>query len=262
MWCLFSGGNDSTVLAHRCRDHYDGLAFIDTGTAVPGVAEFIREYAHWLDKPLRVMHASDAYRRMVLGGDVLRDGTVRTGLGFPGPAMHGRAYGALKENQIRALLRESKTGHQRRSRVLFLTGLRRAESRRRANREPINRERRSSAVFANPLLNWSSAHMAAYRRAHRIPESDAAALLHRSGECNCGAFASAEHERAMLKALYPDFFASIEALETEADAAGLRWCRWGGYDRAGNRATQAAKRAPGPLCEACDARQSANVDAS
>jgi asparagine synthetase B (glutamine-hydrolysing) len=47
VWCLFSGGNDSTVLAHRCREHYQGLAFVDTGTAVPGVAEFVREYAEW-----------------------------------------------------------------------------------------------------------------------------------------------------------------------------------------------------------------------
>ncbi len=66
----------------------------------------------------------------------------------------------------------------------------------------------------------------------------------------------------MLKKLYPDFFGSIEALEAEAEAAGLRWCRWGGYDHDGNRATQAAKHAPGPLCEACDARQSATSDAS
>jgi hypothetical protein len=47
-----------------------------------------------------------------------------------------------------------------------------------------------------------------------------------------------------------------------AKVAGLRWCRWGGYDHAGNRATQAAKPASGPLCEACDARQSATVAAS
>ena len=61
-WCLFSGGNDSTVLAHRCREHYDGLAFIDTGTAVPGVAEFVTEFAEWIGKPLRVLHAGDAFR--------------------------------------------------------------------------------------------------------------------------------------------------------------------------------------------------------
>ena len=67
VWCLFSGGNDSTVLAHRCREHYQGLAFIDTGTAVPGVAEFVREYAEWIGKPLRVLQPADAFRVMVLG---------------------------------------------------------------------------------------------------------------------------------------------------------------------------------------------------
>jgi len=78
--------------------------------------------------------------------------------------------------------------------------------------------------------------------------------MHRSGECNCGAFASAAHERATLKALYPDFFRGIEALEAEVEAAGLRWCRWGGYDRDGNRATDVARQAPGLLFEACDSR--------
>ncbi|MBS1885651.1 MAG: hypothetical protein JSU06_00515 [Actinobacteria bacterium] len=35
--CLLSGGTDSGVLAHRCREHYDELLYIDTGTAIPGV---------------------------------------------------------------------------------------------------------------------------------------------------------------------------------------------------------------------------------
>lgn len=63
---LFSGGNDSTVLAHRCRDHYEQLAFIDTGTAVPGVREFVEMFALWLGKPLIVLEAGERYRNMVL----------------------------------------------------------------------------------------------------------------------------------------------------------------------------------------------------
>jgi phosphoadenosine phosphosulfate reductase len=243
------------VLAHRCREHYDGLAFIDTGTAVPGVAEFVRDFARWVDKPLRVLRAGDAYRRLVLGGTVRRNGNVDQPLGFPGPAMHTRCYKALKESQLRILLRESKIGHSRRARVLFLSGVRRAESRRRVNRPAIDRLRGTAAVFVNPLIDWTDLDMLRYRRRHHLPESDAAALMHRSGECNCGAFASAAQERATLKALYPEFFASIEALEAEAEAAGLRWCRWGGYDRDGNRATDVSKQAPGLLCESCDSRQ-------
>ncbi len=255
VWCLFSGGNDSTVLAHRCRTHYDGLAYIDTGTAVPGVAEFVREFALWVNKPLRVLSAKDAYRRLVLGGTVRRNGTIERGIGFPGPAMHGRTYERLKEQQIISFLRECKEGRSRRARVLFLSGVRRAESRRRAKRAPITRLHRTSAVFVNPLISWTDLDVLRYRRQHHLPESDAAALLHRSGECNCGAFASAAQERAMLKALYPEFFQSIETLEAEAEAAGLRWCRWGGYDRDGNRATDASRQAPGLLCESCDSRQ-------
>lgn len=80
VWCLFSGGNDSTVLAHRCREHYDGLAFIDTGTAVPGVTEFVAEFSQWIGKPLRVMHVANAVppplARRVL------EGAIRPGGGW------------------------------------------------------------------------------------------------------------------------------------------------------------------------------------
>jgi 3'-phosphoadenosine 5'-phosphosulfate sulfotransferase (PAPS reductase)/FAD synthetase len=287
-WCLFSGGHDSTVLAHRCRERYQGLAFIDTGTAVPGVVEFVREYADWIGKPLRVLHAGDAYRTMVLGDlvwwarfitahdrepsltieafiarDTRRHGRASGGElgqvphGFPGPGAHGRAYNRLKERQIMALLRESKAGHSRRSRVLFLSGVRRAESRRRAKREAINRLPGKSAVFAAPLIDWTGGDMLRYRVEHQIPESAASALLHRSGECQCGAFANASEERAMLKALYPAFFAGIEQLEREALEAGIRWCLWGGYDAHGNRAGDGSREKPGLLCESCEARQHA-----
>jgi DNA (cytosine-5)-methyltransferase 1 len=288
VWCLFSGGNDSTVLAHRCREHYDGLAWIDTGTAVPSVAEFVAEFAEWIGKPLRVLHAGDAYRHMVVG-DLLwwarfisahdrdpglsvaafmdRDRRIHGKVsgrelgqppyGFPGPGAHGTTYWRLKGGAIEALLRESEQGHPRSARVLFLSGVRRAESRRRAKRNAIERAPGKAAVFANPLIDWTGEDMRSYRREHRIPESPAAALLHRSGECNCGAFANADGEREMLKALYPDWFAGIEALEAEAQAAGVRWCRWGGYDIDGNRAGAVTRQKPGMLCESCEARQHA-----
>jgi 3'-phosphoadenosine 5'-phosphosulfate sulfotransferase (PAPS reductase)/FAD synthetase len=290
VWCLFSGGNDSTVLAHRCREHYDALAWIDTGTAVPGVAEFVAEYATWIGKPLQVLHAGDAYRHMVLGdllwwarfisahdhdpdlsvavfmdrdrhihGKVTSRDLGQPPHGFPGPAAHGTTYWRLKGRAVEALLRETKQGHPRSARVLFLSGVRRAESRRRAKRNAIERAAGKAMVFANPLIDWSNEDMHCYRRDHEIPESPAAALLHRSGECNCGAFANADGEREMLKALYPDWFAGIEALEAEAQAAGIRWCRWGGHDIHGNRAGEVSRQKPGILCESCDARQHASA---
>jgi len=238
--CLFSGGNDSTVLAHRCREHYDRLVFIDTGTAVPGVREFVESFAEWIGKSLTVHEAGDAFRRMVLGD-------TGPAFGFPGPAQHGRAYTRIKERQLEAMLREAKAGRPRSARVLALTGVRRSESARRASRMPITR--RSSLVFANPLIDWTNAAMRRYRVEHELPESDVAALIHRSGECNCGAFAE-PGEREMLASLWPEWFeATIASLEREAETAGVPACRWG------ERPPDTTPGDVGPLCSSCEFRQ-------
>lgn len=251
-FCLFSGGGDSLVTAHRCRDHYEELVFIDTGTAVPGVLDFVEECAEWLDKPLRVMRQDfDAYRLLVLGGEDWK-GDSWQGLGFPGPAQHGRAYNRLKERCLEALLREAKRGHPRTARVMALTGVRRAESARRSKREPINRKH--AMVFVNPLIDWTDAEMARYKADHALPVSDVTALLHRSGECNCGAFAE-PGEREMLRDLWPEWFEErIGAMEREAEARGLPFCRWGA-----GRGVVPVEPA-GELCSTCEFRQMAIIE--
>jgi 3'-phosphoadenosine 5'-phosphosulfate sulfotransferase (PAPS reductase)/FAD synthetase len=284
-YCLFSGGNDSTVLAHRCRDQYDALAYIDTGTAIPGVRDFVEAYAAWVDKPLRILeHDHDAYRRMVLGsdewwaeytarrdqvddelrrrGDYVTPGLTAAGFnenlrwegnqtlaaqgphGFPGPASHRYAYIRLKERQVARLVRESKS--ESGDRVMLLTGVRRAESvRRMGTTAPIRRE--GAQVWVAPLVDWSNERMRAYRAEHVLPESDVAALLHRSGECNCGAFA-APGEREDMEQLYPTWFDErIGSLEREATRLGIPRCRWS--DRSHETADAA-----GPLCSDCQLR--------
>lgn len=223
--CLFSGGHDSTVLAHRCRAHYDSLAFIDTGTAIPGVREFVETFATWIGKPLRILESGDAYRRLVLGLHKKDPPPGWRPYGFPGPAGHNRAYNQIKERQLRVLRAELQDGHRRGARVLMLSGIRRAESQRRKSRPEVSFH--GSIVFANPLIDWTAREMAAYRSDHALPESDVAALLHRSGECNCGSFA-APGERELLQQLWPAWFdATIASLEREAEQAGIGSCRWG-----------------------------------
>jgi 3'-phosphoadenosine 5'-phosphosulfate sulfotransferase (PAPS reductase)/FAD synthetase len=218
---LTSGGKDSTTVAHRVKDHlWQGLAYIDTGTAVPGVEEFVLRFARWLREPLRILRSGDAFREMVLGNG------ISPPLGFPGPAQHHRAYQRLKERQLEALRRDLKDG-KRGGKVLFVTGLRRAESQRRKARAPITEV--GSMGFVNPLIDWTNEDVRRYHAEHKIPESDVAALLHKSGECNCGSFASSyDGEREMLEALWPEWFENtIASLEREAEAAGIEHCRWG-----------------------------------
>lgn len=256
-FCLFSGGGDSQALALRCRDHYEALVFIDTGTAIPGVIEHVREFASWIGKPLHEMREYEddpfqAYRNLVLGTDEDHAHVPNwKPLGFPGPGQHGRAYNRLKERQIERLLRETKAGQHRYAKVLFLTGVRRAESQRRAKRASITQKR--GMIYANPLIDWGNAQTRIYRDHSGAPASDVAALMHRSGECNCGAFAVEHDERAMLKSLWPAWWARIEALEDEAEAAGVQWCRWGGFDVNGERAGGDPDPA-GELCTSCELR--------
>lgn len=256
--CLFSGGGDSTVLAHRCREDYNRLAFIDTGTAAPGVIDFVKSYAEWLGKPLTIMSAGDAYERMVLGGTVMKRGEhagqIEDGFGFPGRGHHNKAYSRLKERQIEALLKEAKEGHPRNSTVIFLSGIRRAESQRRAKRESVTK--RGGAVFCNPLIDWTDREMEEYRRWFGLPKSEPAALMHRSMECNCGAFADAEDERQMMQALWPTWWEeTFGRLEREAEARGIKYCRWGGYDKDGNQAGNQDVGEAGLLCSSCEFRQ-------
>lgn len=287
-FCLFSGGDDSGVLAHRCRRHYDALFFIDTGIAIPGVLEFVRDYARWLGKPLITKSSAGAYRRLVIGDErwwhryrredrglsleqfKARDkrlhgqyeGTVRPGgyqlgyypWGFPGVGGHGKAYSQLKERRIEELIAEAKVGRPRSANVLLLSGVRRAESRTRSKYLPLSE--RGAGKYVNPLIDWTAAEMGRYRSEHEIPRSDVAALLHRSGECNCAARGSWWEERGLLKSFWPRWFEeTIESLEAEAEALGVRWCRWGGFDLEGNRAGAEGEEEPGPLCARCVSEQ-------
>ena len=216
VFALFSGGSDSSVLLHGAhtawlRGELTAAVHIDTGTALPGVRAHAEEFCGRLDVELKVYEAGDAYARMVRR------------YGVPGPGAHLYSYVWLKERQIDELVRQHK--RKRSDRIMLLSGARVAESVRRMGKASAI-ERDGAQVWVNPLLYWDDAAMLTYRARAGIEPSEAAALMHRSGECNCGAYAS-KGEREMLQALYPEWFEStIAPLEDEAEALGLP-CRWG-----------------------------------
>lgn len=246
VFVLFSGGGDSSVLAHWAkqtfRDELDAAVYIDTGTALPGVREFVEMFCRTFDIPLKVYEAGpEAYRALVLEQG-----------GLPGPAGHGRAYTRLKERQIEALVRDHKT--HRCDRIMLLTGKRRSESKRRG-RTTAGVERRGAQLYVNPLIDWTSDDMRSYRASHGLPVSEVGALIHRSGECNCGAFA-AGGEREMLRSLWPDWFErTIASLEREAEQRGVTACRWG-------ERPPEVRESPGPLCSDCTLWQEQHEEAA
>lgn len=247
-FALFSGGNDSGVLVHWAQPYIDAAVYIDTGTALPGVREHVEAFTARYDIPLLVYEAGDAYERMV----TVPGPNMDRPLGFPGPGKHIYPYSALKERQVERLVREHK--QERTDRIALLTGVRAAESMRRMGKMSAI-ERKGAQVWVAPLLHWSNEAMREYREKFKLPQSDVAALIHRSGECNCGAFA-APGEREMLASLYPEFEAWISDLERRAEAAGAINCRWGKRPPASQIPGQ-LELAPGPMCVGCSAEEAA-----
>lgn len=270
---LFSGGNDSTVLAHLFREHATHAGHANTGVGVERTRQYVRDVCASWGLPLlerSAPRAVDSYRAIVLDQ------------GFPGPGHHYKMFQRLKERALRTIRAELVgPGRTRSHRVIFLAGRRRAESQRRTNIPEFERD--GSVVWISPLVNWTKPDMTTYRIMMRregvaVPVNEVSDLIHMSGECLCGAFAH-ENERAEISMWFPEAFAEIALLEAEiADRDDIPDYRktWGwGWEKHEimKRLKQQAKTpglqvddvmalleadmtpsTSGPLCSSCDAR--------
>jgi 3'-phosphoadenosine 5'-phosphosulfate sulfotransferase (PAPS reductase)/FAD synthetase len=237
---LYSGGNDSSVLAHLMRSKATHIGHANTTIGIEATRQFVRDQAAEWGMPLLERFPPETYRELVI-----KDG-------FPGPAKHWKMYTRLKERCIEQMQREIITNPHK-ERVLFLAGRRRAESERRA--AIAEHERKGSRVWVSPLANWSNDHMAEYRAMYAVPVNPVTQDLHMSGECLCGAFA-APGELEMVKFFYPGVADEIESIEAEVAAAGHPHprCRWGWGADEDWRAIERSLDRSGPMCSSCDAR--------
>lgn len=253
---LYSGGNDSTTVAHMFRDVATHAAHANTGIGIEQTRQFVRDTCAAWGLPLIEKHPEPGgtYRDLVLGRCRARTGprkgTVVWQGGFPGPAAHWLMYQRLKERALEQVRRELITNPWR-ERVLFIAGRRAEESDRRkhlAAVQPI--ERRGSTVWVSPIVGWTKLDLNAYRDAHPdVPRNEVSDALHMSGECLCGAFAH-EGELDEIGFFYPEVAAEIRALGEEMRAAGIpeERCTWGWG------ATKDKPSRTGPMCSSCSSR--------
>lgn len=219
VFCLFSGGHDSTTATQigmewaKTRRLRPLVAHVNTGTGIKETRDHVLRLADQQGWELIELHPPRSYRSLVLE------------MGFPGPGYHDRlAYPRLKARCFRYLGRMAPEGR----RVMLITGIRREESSRRiAHVERIQVDaNEKDLLWAAPIWDWTKVdcnHFMADRGLPRNPVSD---LLHISGECLCGAMARPD-ELAEIGRWFPEKAGEIMALEDEAEAAGLRACRWG-----------------------------------
>lgn len=254
---LFSGGNDSTTLAHLFRDRATHAAHANTGIGIEQTRQFVRDTCKEWGLPLieKYPPAGEGYRDLVLGECLAKagpgKGTPVWTKGFPGPAAHWLMYQRLKERALRQVRNDLVT-NPRKERVIFLAGRRAPESGRRSARfrsgQLVPVERNGSIVWASPLISWTKLDLNAYRRRFPdVPRNEVADLLHMSGECLCGAFAK-PGELDEIADWFPEVAQEIRDLEAEAEARDLPHCRWGW----GGGKEKPSKS--GPLCSSCDAR--------
>jgi 3'-phosphoadenosine 5'-phosphosulfate sulfotransferase (PAPS reductase)/FAD synthetase len=241
---MFSGGNDSTTLAHLMQGRLTHLGHANTGIGISQTRHFVRKIAaDYFNLPLiekSSPRAIDGYRHLVLER------------GFPGPAQHWKMYQRLKERAFNAMRDELvSSGYQ--ERVLFVAGRRRDESSRRAEVPELERER--SIMWVSPMVLWTKLDLNLYRSEFDIPVNPVSEILHMSGECLCGSFAKpgefewlvewfGDDEGVQLIAELEDLLEGREDIPPERRKWG-----WGAYSK--NRLELMSRAKVGRLCAAC-----------
>lgn len=234
---LFSGGHDSltsTALAAEMPG-FVAAAHINTGIGIEETREFVRETCRRQGWPLIELHAERTYEDLVL-----------TRGGFPsGPKSHSSMYWYLKQKQVNKLVREHKQGAT--GRVVLVTGIRKAESTRRMGAGISVPERRDGAkIWLNPILDWTARQCSEFMAARGLVRNPVVDLLHRSGECLCGALAHRDEIRE-IELWFPQAAERIHALEAKARELGLRGQRWAAASSRKNRDQTVALA----MCNSC-----------
>lgn len=236
-FALFSGGHDSLCSTHLAMTTgvADTVVHINTGVGIEQTRSFVRDTCAAHGWPLIEMHPD---------GKTYRDLVAEKGMPG-GPKAHNTMYYWLKQRQIRRLVREHK--QHRGDRVRLVTGIRVQESERRLASVMAAPEHRIGAqLWTNPILDWSKADCNAYMAQHGLARNVVVDLLHRSGECLCGALAH-HSEMRELERWFPDAAAELHTYEQLARDHGHLEDVWAG------RLTVSRTQMRLPLCHSCEA---------
>lgn len=238
---LYSGGNDSTTVAHLFLGLATHAVHANTTIGVEQTRQFVRDTCAAWNLPLIEKYAPQTYADLVRAH------------GFPGPGHHFKMYQRLKERCLDAARIDLGVHRSRTKRALFIAGRRRDESARRAD-IPFH-EADGSVIWVSPLAEWTKLDLNTYRLMNPdVPRNPVADSLHMSGECLCGSFAKVG-ELEMVGDYFPEVREEIEALELEIrdrDDIPPHRRTWGWGPHNGDVAPTRRPRV-GRLCSSCDA---------
>jgi len=194
LWVLFSGGKDSTSVAHylASQNKLDGCIFLDTGIGTPDIIPFVKSICEKRGWRLEIARTPRSYENMV------------ERYGFPRHYSHNMYMTGLKLHALQVF--KKKFG-----KVDLASGVRYAESKRRFQNVKEVSIIAGMKCYA-PIADWTTKQVWNYIRENNLEISPAYQKLHISGDCLCGAFAQKE-ESMILKIFYPEVFERITKLE-------------------------------------------------
>lgn len=220
---LLSGGDDSAPACYIASLHplFKGALHIDTGIGIQQTRDHVSSVCKQRKWSLAVMRAVDYVDAKGQSHPAIYEEICKF-LGFPGPAQHGLMYQRLKERQLSMFERQQGYGPKPGERVLYVSGVRSQESNRRKKNTTGKPVRKGRTIWAAPIYDWSKKDCQLCRRYAGIKRNPVAELIHKSGECLCGAFAE-KGELAELAVWFPEVAQRIRNLEAEVRAAGFPW---------------------------------------
>jgi len=202
VFALFSGGHDSlcsTSIASTFR-HFDGVIHIDTGIGLKETRCFVEETC-----------SKRGWKLFVVGPQCGTYEKIVKRTGFPGPATHGVIYRQLKDTPLRAFARSFIGASD--DTVLLVSGIRRSESRKRKDKaQAVKKD--GQIVWCSPIIEWSTRDCQEWILDRGLDANPVVQLLHKSGECLCGAFAK-KGELEELELWYPEAALRLKNLEGE-----------------------------------------------
>lgn len=208
---MFSGGHDSLTAGYIASraSQFQAQCHINTGIGVEETRRFVRETCSIRGWPLLEYKAAENVRADGTLDPQIYDDLVMEH-GFPGPAHHWKMYQRLKERQIERLIRDHKRRYSREV-VLLVSGRRSQESARRAI-TVTPQERKGGRAWVNPIHDFSKRDCHVIMEYAGLARNPVVDLIHKSGECLCGAFAK-PGELAELSLWFPETAARIRRLE-------------------------------------------------
>jgi 3'-phosphoadenosine 5'-phosphosulfate sulfotransferase (PAPS reductase)/FAD synthetase len=177
---LFSGGYDSMItthILHRLNTH--GLPVqvwaIDTQLAADGWREYVQGVASGQGWNFQIYDNKIGFREFVKLIEKFGCPYSRQG--------HTTVFRRLKERGFDAILKMNKRKYN--DKVLFVSGMRRAESNERKGSKEVERVGKSNKIFAAPIVDWTNDECDYYRVDNNLPDNPFYKTVGGSGDCQC-----------------------------------------------------------------------------